>query len=52
VDALPEDRLRRSAAATQNRIAYRAPAAGWFYLQLRIEHPGAGPYRMSLVKVY
>jgi hypothetical protein len=49
-DAFLDDRLRRAAPATRSRIAYRAPGAAWFYLEIRIERPGAGPYRLSLAK--
>jgi hypothetical protein len=49
-DAFLDDRLRRAAPDTRSRIAYRAPGAAWFYLEIRIERPGAGPYRLSLVK--
>ncbi len=48
--ALAADRLRHSVAGVRGRIAYRAPSAGWFSLEIRIERPGAGPYRLSLVK--
>ena len=47
--------LRRLAArsarrGSNERISYRAPAAGWYYVQVKITQPGAGAYRLALSK--
>ena len=36
----------------QQRFSYRAPASlgGWYYLQVKLVSPGAGPYRLSFTK--
>ena len=35
----------------QERLAYRAPESGWYYLEARLGSPGSSPYRLSLVKL-
>ena len=47
--------LRRLAArsarrGSNERISYRAPAAGWYYVQVKITQPGAGAYRLAFSK--
>lgn len=46
----PAGPVRRSAAGQRVRISYRAPHAGWYSLRLRLERPGGGAYRLSVVK--
>jgi len=54
VDGLALDLRRRAAQSVgrgaKERIAYRAPAAGWYYLQVKITEPGSGTYRLALSK--
>ena len=35
----------------QERLGYRAPESGWYYLEARLGSPGASPYTLSLAKV-
>lgn len=37
-------------AGRKQRLGYRAPHAGWYYLQLQITHHGAGRYALQLSK--
>jgi subtilisin family serine protease len=34
----------------QERLGYRAPRTGWYYLEARLASPGASPYTLSLAK--
>ena len=40
-----------SRVGLQERLAYRAPESGWYYLEARLGSPGASPYTLSLVKL-
>ena len=31
-------------------LGYRAPVAGWYYVEVELARPGAGPYRLRFVK--
>jgi subtilisin family serine protease len=47
--------LRRLAArsarrGSKERIVYRAPAAGWYYVQVKLTQPGSGTYRLAFSK--
>lgn len=37
-------------AGRTQRLAYRAPHAGWYYVQLRVTHHGGGRYALQLSK--
>ena len=39
-----------AAAASTQRLSYRAPSAGWYYVALRITQHGAGRYTLRLAK--
>jgi len=44
-------RVRLSAAIGPNEhFGYRARAAGWYFLHVKLGTPGTGPYRLSVVK--
>lgn len=46
-----ELRVRQSARpGPRQYLAYRAPAAGWYFLQVKLASPGAGLYKLTLVK--
>lgn len=32
------------------RIGFRAPSAGWYYVEVKTDSPGFGPYRLTLAK--
>ena len=32
----------------RQRLSYRAPHGGWYYVQLRAEHHGGGRYTLQL----
>ncbi len=34
----------------QERLAYTAPATGWYFVEVKMSAPGAGPYTLSYVK--
>jgi hypothetical protein len=36
--------------ASTQRVSYRAPRAGWYYVALRITQQGGGRYRLRLAK--
>ena len=47
--------LRRLAArsarrGSKERIVYRAPSAGWHYVQVKLTQPGSGAYRLAFSK--
>ena len=53
VDDLRHQELRvreSSRPGPRKNLAYRAPAAGWYYLQVKLAAPGGGGYRLTLVK--
>jgi hypothetical protein len=33
------------------RLAYRARATGWHYVQVKIARPGGGPYALNIAKL-
>jgi hypothetical protein len=35
---------------SQERVAYTAPVAGWYYVEVRLGTPGQGAYRLSYAK--
>jgi subtilisin family serine protease len=44
-------RVRLSAGpGAVERVAYRARATGWYYLEVKVSTPGAGPYRLDFAK--
>ena len=57
IDTLSVQLQRRRVAQSvqrgeRQRFAYQAPASlgGWYYLQVKLVSPGAGPYRLSFTK--
>jgi hypothetical protein len=49
--SLQRQRAAQSARpGSRERLSYRAPAAGWYYVQVRIGSRDAGPYRLTLSK--
>ncbi|HET7856546.1 MAG TPA: S8 family serine peptidase [Gaiellaceae bacterium] len=52
VTGFPDQRRLAASATvgTQRRIRYRAPARGWYYLQVKITGPGAGRYTLRYFK--
>jgi hypothetical protein len=34
----------------RQRVAFTAPARGWYYVEVKVASPGFGPYTLSLVK--
>ena len=55
VDGLSPLLLRQRAAQSvrpgpRERLSYRAGAPGWYYVQVRIGSPDAGPYRLAFTK--
>jgi hypothetical protein len=55
VDSLHSPQSFRAAQSArvglQERLGYRAPVTGWYYLEARLRAAGASPYRLSLAKV-
>jgi hypothetical protein len=46
-----ELRVRESSRpGPRQYLAYRAPAAGWYFLEVKVAAPGGGGYRFTLVK--
>jgi subtilisin family serine protease len=41
---------RTAGPASTQRLSYRAPSAGWYYVELRITHSGSGRYTLQLTK--
>jgi hypothetical protein len=39
-----------SRVGLQERLGYRAPRTGWYFLEARLGSPGASPYTLSLAK--
>ena len=53
VDDLRHQELRvreSSRPGPREYVAYRAPAAGWYFLQVKLAAPGGGGYRITLVR--
>jgi subtilisin family serine protease len=53
VDDLRRQELRvrgSSRPGPRQYLAYRAPATGWYFLQVKLASPGAGLYKLTLVK--
>jgi subtilisin family serine protease len=54
VEGLALDLRRRAAQSVRpgakERITYRAPAGGWYYVQVKLTQPGAGTYRLAFAK--
>jgi hypothetical protein len=55
VDGLAPSVLRKRAAQSarpgpRERLTYRAPAAGWYYVQVRVSSRDAGPYTFAFTK--
>jgi subtilisin family serine protease len=55
VEGLAPSALRQRAAQSsgpgpRERLAYRAPAAGWYYVQVRVSSRDAGPYTLAFTK--
>jgi subtilisin family serine protease len=55
VEGLAPSALRQRAAQSsrpgpRERLAYRAPAGGWYYVQVRISSRDAGPYTLAFTK--
>ena len=49
--ALSRRRVTQSSGSGSNeRIAYRAPTGGWYYVEVKITQPGSGPYELDLAK--
>ena len=49
--AAVRQRAAQSARPGSNeRLTYRAPAAGWYYVQVKIAERGAGSYRLAFTK--
>ena len=41
---------RTAGPASTQRLSYRAPSAGWYYVELKITHHGGGRYTLQLTK--
>lgn len=53
IDDLRHQELRvreSSRPGPRQYLSYRAPAAGWYFLQVKIAAPGGGGYRLTLVR--
>jgi subtilisin family serine protease len=55
VEGFGRDVLRNRAASSaapggHERLVYRAPKTGWYYLEVKIASPGFGPYTLALAK--
>jgi hypothetical protein len=46
------DRVARQSARTGPRefLSYRAPKAGWYFVQVKLGSRGSGRYRLAIVK--
>ena len=48
---LQTQRATQSAGQGPNeQLAYRAPAGGWYYLEVKLTTPGSGPYTLRYTK--
>jgi Subtilase family len=53
VEGFAAQRRRATAAigsGASERLAYRAKAGGWYYLEVKITAPGSGPYTLRITK--
>ena len=53
VDDLGKQDLRARQASRpgpREQLGYRAPKAGWYYVQVKLASPGSGAYRLTIVK--
>jgi subtilisin family serine protease len=41
---------KKASPAKRGRLSYRAPRAGWYYVQLQVRSPGSGRYALTLAK--
>jgi hypothetical protein len=39
-----------AAQSTTKRLRFKAPAGGWYYLEVKASSPGSGPYALAITK--
>jgi len=37
-------------AGASHKLGYRVPASGWYYVEVKLATPGAGPYELTIAK--
>jgi hypothetical protein len=53
INDLHKQRLRAAQAiggGASKRIVYRVPKSGWYYIEVKLETRGFGPYSLSIVR--
>jgi hypothetical protein len=53
VDDLRTQKMRAAqsiAPGSTQRVTFKAPGRGWYYVEVKVTSPGSGPYTLTLTK--